>query len=159
MSTPGTQPKKQHNTDIIGGVIMLATAAFFQLQMDPDFTDLGAYFPQRLIICIAFLGVGLLIKGFVRPKYMDSIMTKVNSYVLFTSVVGLAWVFLLQWTGFIPTSLVAMFAIMWRLEPKASRTPARLAKLAALVVVEVVVVYFVFVKLLYVTMPDGRLWG
>ena len=159
MNTPITQPKKQHNTDIIGGIIMLAVAAFFQFQMDPDFTDLGAYFPQRLIVYIALLGVGMLIKGFVRPKYMDSIMTKVNSLVLFTAAVGLAWVFLLQWTGFIPTSIVAMFAILWRLEPKARRTPARLAKLAALVVIEVLVVYFVFVKLLYVTMPAGRLWG
>jgi len=72
--------------------------------------------------------------------------------------VGLIWVYLLAWTGFILTSIVAMFAILWRLEPKAKRTPARLAKLALLVVAEVAVVYFVFAKLLFVTLPMGRLW-
>ena len=158
MSTPDTQPNKQHNTDIIGGVIMLAIAAFFQFQMDPDFTALGAYFPQRLIVYIAILGVGLLIKGFIWPKYMDSFMTKVNPFVIFTVIVGLAWVYLLEWTGFVPTSIVAMFAILWYLEPKDKRTPARLTKLAAIAVIEVLVVYVVFVELLYVTMPSGRLW-
>jgi len=157
MSTPNTQPK-QHNTDIIGGVLMLATAAFFQYHMDPDFTDLGAYFPQRLIYGIAALGVGLLIKGFFWPKYQDSFMAKVNPRLMFTVIVGLVWVFLMPWTGFIATSVVAMFAILWRLEPKAKRTPVRLAKLLALVVAEVAVVYYVFAKLLFVTLPVGRLW-
>ena len=156
MSTPNTP--KQHNTDIIGGVLMLATAAFFQYQMDPDFTDLGAYFPQRLIYGIAALGVGLLIKGFFWPKYLNSFMTKVNPNVVFICIVGLIWVYLLAWVGFILTSIVAMFAILWRLEPKGNRTPVRLAKLLALVVAEVAVVYFVFGKLLFVTLPVGRLW-
>ena len=157
MSTD-TQPKK-HNTDRIGGILMLAVAAFFQFHMDPDFTPLAAYFPERLIVCIAILGVALLIKAHVRPMYMDSFVSKLNAPVVFTILVGLAWVFLLEWIGFVISSIAAIFIILYRFEPKAQRTPKRVAKLAAIAVGEVAVIYIVFVKLLYVTMPVGRLFG
>ena len=158
MNKPSTQPK-QLNTDLIGGIIMLAAAGFFQYQMDPDFGPLAAYFPERIIICLAILGGMLLIKSYVRPMYMDSFASKMNSTMLFTVVVGLAWVFLLEWVGFLLSSFAAIFFILYRLEPKAKRTPARVAKLAALALFEIAVIYVVFVKLLYVTMPIGRIWG
>ena len=157
MNTPAPQPKKL-NTDLIGGVILLVIAAFFQFHMDPDFTPLAAYFPQRLIVCMGILGVLLLIKAYARPVCMDSFIYKLNAPVVFTIIVGLAWVFLLKWLGFILSSLAAIFIILCRLEPKAKRTPARVAKLAAIAAVEVAVIYVVFVKLLYVTMPVGRFW-
>jgi hypothetical protein len=158
MNTPDTQPKKL-NTDLIGGILVLAVAAFFQFHMDPDFTPLAAYFPERLITCMAVLGVLLLIKAYARPVYMDSFIHKLNAPVVFTILVGLAWVFLLEWLGFIISSLAAIFIILCRLEPRTKRTPARVAKLAAIAAGEVAVIYVVFVKLLYVTMPAGRLFG
>ncbi len=158
MSDSATATKKL-NTDLIGGIVVLAVAAFFQFNMDPDFSPLAAYFPERIIICLAILGVVLLIKAKVKPVYMDSFISQMNSSMLFTIVVGLAWVFLLEWIGFIISSLAAIFAILYRLEPAAKRTPARLAKFAAIAVAEVAVIYLVFVKLLYVTMPVGRLFG
>ncbi len=158
MNAPKSEPKKL-NTDRIGGIIMLAVAAFFQWNMDPDFTRLAAYFPERIIICLAVLGVILLVKSHLRPVMMDSFTSKMNSSMMFTLVVGLAWVFLLEWIGFIISSLAAIFIILYRLEPKAKRTPARMGKLAALAALEVAVIYVVFVKLLYVTMPTGRLFG
>ena len=153
-----TRPEKL-NTDLVGGIVVLAVAAFFQFNMDPDFTPLAAYFPKRLIVCMAVMGVMLLIKAYVRPVYMDSFIGKLNAPVVFTILVGLAWVFLLEWIGFIISSAAAIFVILYRFEPKAKRTPARLAKLAAIALVEVAVIYVVFIKLLYVTMPVGRLFG
>ena len=153
-----TQPKK-HNTDLIGGILMLAVAAFFQFHMDPDFTPLASYFPERLIVCMTVLGLALLIKAHVRPMYMDRFIYKLNAPVVFTILVGLAWVFLLEWIGFVISSIAAIFIILYRFEPRAKRTPARVAKMAAIAVGEVAVIYIVFVKLLYVTMPTGRLWG
>jgi hypothetical protein len=79
--------------------------------------------------------------------------------VVFTILVGLAWVFLLEWIGFVISSIAAIFIILYRFEPKDRRTPKRVAKLAAIAVGEVAVIYIVFVKLLYVTMPVGRLFG
>lgn len=149
---------KKLNTDLIGGIIVLAVAAFFQFNMDPDFSPLAAYFPERIIVCLAVLGVALLIKAKVSPVYMDSFISHMNSTMVFTIVTGLAWVFLLQWIGFLISSLAAIFLILYRLEPKANRTPARLARLAAITALEVAVIYVVFVKLLFVTMPVGRLF-
>ena len=157
MSTPNTPPKKL-NTDLAGGIITLAFAAFFQFHMDPDFSALAAYFPKKLIVCLAVMGVLLLIKAYVRPMYMDNFISKLNAPVVFTIIVGLAWVLLLEWTGFIITSLAAIFIILCRLEPKAKRTPRRIAMLAGIAALEVAVIYVVFVRLLYVTMPVGRLW-
>jgi len=157
MNTPNT-PKKL-NTDLVGGIIVLALAAFFQFNMDPDFSALAAYFPKRIIACLGILGVALLVKARLRPVYMDSFISKMNATVIFTIIVGLAWVFLLEWIGFIIASLAAIFIILYRLEPKAKRTPVRVAKLAAIAALEVVVIYVVFVRMQYVTMPAGRLWG
>ena len=157
MSAP-TPPQKT-NTDLAGGIITLAIAAFFHFNMDPDFAPLTAYFPRKIIICLAIMGVALLVKAYVRPLYMDSIVSKFNAPVIFTIIVGLAWVLLLQWIGFIISSLAAIFIILYRLEPKAQRTPKRIAKLAAIAAFEVALIYAVFVKFLYVSMPTGRLWG
>jgi len=151
-------PLKKLNTDLIGGILMLAVTAFFQFHMDPDFTPLASYFPTRLIVCMAVLGAALLIKAYVRPMYMDSFIYKLNAPVVFTILVGLAWVFLLEWIGFVISSIAAIFVILYRFEPKAKRTPKHVAKMAAIAAIEVAVMYIVFVKLLYVTMPAGRLW-
>ena len=156
MSAPKA-PKKL-NTDLIGGLITLAIAAFFHFQMDPDFSRLAAFFPQKIIVCLAIFGVALLIKAYVRPVYMDNFIYKLNAPVVFTIIVGLALVLLLKWLGFIVSSLLAIFIILYRLEPKAKRTPKRIAGMAAIAAVEVAVIYIVFVKWLYVIMPTGRLW-
>lgn len=158
MSTP-TTPAKKLNTDLVGGIIMLAVAAFFQFQMDPDFSPLAAYFPAYLIAGLAILGLALLVKAYVRPTYMDSFIEKLNAPVVFTIIVGLGWAILMVWVGFIITSLAAIFLILYRLEPKATRTPKRIAKMAAIAAIEVAIIQVVFVNLLYVTMPIGRLWN
>ncbi len=158
MNAPKNEPKKL-NTDLVGGIIMLATAAFFQFNMDPDFTRLAAYFPERIIIALAVLGAALLVKAYMQPVRMENFIRKMNAPMMFTIIVGLAWVFLLEWIGFVIASLAAIFIILYRLEPKAKRTPVRVAKLAAIAAGEVAVIYVVFVKLLYVTMPVGRIFG
>jgi hypothetical protein len=158
MNALKTEPGKL-NTDLIGGILMLAIAAFFHYNMDPDFTRLAAYFPERLIIVLTVLGVILLIKARVRPVMMNSFVGKMNASMVFTLIVGLAWVFLLEWTGFILSSVTAIFIILLRLEPASKRTPVRVVKLALLAALEVAVIYVVFVRLLYVTMPVGRLFG
>ncbi len=159
MSTPTKAPSKKLNTDLVGGIIMLGMAALFQSQMDPDFSPLAAYFPAHLIWCLGILGVALLVKAYVRPMYMDSFIDKLNAPVVFTIIVALAWAFLMVWIGFIITSLAAIFLILYRLEPKAKRTPKRLVRFAIIAAIEVAVIHVVFVTLLQVTMPVGRLWG
>lgn len=159
MSTPTKTPLKKLNTDLVGGIILIAMAALFFTQKDPDMSDMAAYFPEHLIVCLIIFGVALLIKAYVKPTYMDSFIYKLNAPVVFTIVVALAWAFGMVWIGFVPTSLAAIFLILWRLEPKAKRTPKRLLRFAAIAAIEVALIHLIFVELLMVTMPTGRIWG
>lgn len=144
------------NTDFWGAAIMFLFALGFWTQMDPDFTHYAAYFPNRLIPCLIVLGIALVIKGFVSPTRMPSFISQMNGNMLFTIIVGLAWVLLLDWIGFIISSFVAIFVLLWRFEP--NRTPAKLVKMALIAGGEVAFIYVLFVQLLYVTMPEGRLF-
>ncbi|GHV53687.1 hypothetical protein FACS1894206_04850 [Deltaproteobacteria bacterium] len=146
------------NTDFWGAGIMFLFAVVFYSQMDPDFTHYAAYFPNHLIPCLVVLGVALIIKGFVTPTMLPSFLSEINSSMVFAMTVGLLWVFTLDWLGFLITSFAAIFALLWRFEPAGQRTPARLAKMALIAGGEVGVIYVVFVRMLYVTMPEGRLF-
>lgn len=146
------------NTDLWGAAIMFLFAGGFYSQMDPDFTHFAAYFPNRLIPCLAILGLALLIKGFVRPTRLPAFYHSMNSTFLFTVAVGLVWVFTLDWLGFALTSFVAIFALLFRFQPPERRSFTQLSSLALLAAVEVGVVYFLFTGFLQVSLPEGRLF-
>jgi hypothetical protein len=147
------------NTDFWGAGIMFFFAVVFWVQMDPDFTRYGAYFPERLIPCLFGLGVLLLIKGFVRPTRLPSFWQDMNASMLFTILVGVVWVFVLDWAGFVLSSTLSIMALLVRYNPGSLRKPAELAKYAAIALGEVGVIYVLFVRLLYVSLPAGRLWS
>ncbi len=150
---------KKLNTDLLGGLIMLGCAAFFYWQMDEEFTHYAAYFPNRIIPCLAVLGAALLVKARVRPTMLDSFVSQMNSTMLFAIAAGLAWVFTLEWLGFVISSFAAIFAMLVRFLPPDRRGAAAFIKLALLAAVEVGGIYVLFVKFLYVTLPVGRLFA
>lgn len=150
---------KKLNTDLLGGLIMLACAVFFYVQMDEEFTHYAAYFPDRIIPCLAVLGAALLVKARLKPTMLDSFVSQMNSTMLFAIFVGLAWVLTLEWVGFIISSFAAIFAMLVRFLPPDKRGTAAFAKLALLAAVEVGGIYVLFVKFLYVTLPVGRLFA
>lgn len=156
MSDDLKKPEKLINTDLWGAGLMFFFAIGFYSQMDSDWTAYGQFFPNRLLIFLVILGVVLLIKGFVQPVRMPSFMTQVNSTMLFTMIVGLLWVFALEWFGFFITSFLAIFAMLWRFDKV--RSPKTLFKSALIAAGEILVIYIGFVRLLYVTMPEGRLF-
>ncbi len=144
------------NTDFWGAGIMFLFAAGFYSQMDTDWTHYGQYFPNRLLIFLVIIGFALLIKGFVTPTRLPSFVSQVNRTMLFTMIVGLVWVFSLEWVGFFISSFLAIFVLLWRFDPV--RSPKTIFKSALIAAGEVAVIYIGFVKLLYVTMPEGRLF-
>ena len=148
--------KNTMNTDFWGAGIMFFFAVLFYTQMDPDWTDYGQYFPNRILIFLVVIGICLLIKGKVQPTKLPSFISQVNSSMLFTMIVGLAWVFSLEWVGFIISSFLAIFAMLWRFDTV--RSPKTLLKSAVIAAGEVAVIYVGFVRLLQVTMPEGRLF-
>ena len=156
MSSELRQKDNLVNTDYWGAGIMFFFAIVFYSQMDPDWTDYGQFFPNRILIFLVVIGICLLIKGKVSPTKLPSFVSQVNSSMLFTMAVGLVWVFALEWVGFIITSFLAIFAMLWRFDKV--RSPKTLFKSALIAAGEVMVIHVGFVKLLQVTMPEGRLF-
>ena len=144
------------NTDFWGAAIMFIFALGFYTQMDSEWTHYGQYFPNRILILLVVIGICLVIKGFVAPTKLPSFISQVNSTMLFTMIVGLVWVFSLEWFGFIITSFLAIFAMLCRFDRV--RSPKTIFKSALIAGGEIAVIYVGFVKLLYVTMPEGRLF-
>jgi hypothetical protein len=156
MSNDVKNTGKLVNTDYWGAGIMFFFAIVFYSQIDPDWTHYGLYFPNRLLIFLVIIGVCLVIKGFTVPTMLPSFMTQVNSTMVFTMVVGLIWVFALEWVGFMITSFLAIFAMLWRFDKV--RSPKTIFNCALIAAGEIAVIYVGFVKLLYVSMPEGRLF-
>lgn len=156
MSNIGEKKDKLVNTDFWGAGVMFFFVAVFYSQVDPDWTLYALFFPNRLLVFLGVIGIALIVKGFVAPAMLPSFLSQVNSSMLFTMAVGLVWVFTLEWLGFIITSFAAIFAMLLRFAPV--RSPAAIFKSALIAGGEVAVIYFGFVKLLYVTMPEGRLF-
>ncbi|MDR3074153.1 MAG: tripartite tricarboxylate transporter TctB family protein [Deltaproteobacteria bacterium] len=144
------------NTDFWGAAIMFVFAAGFYSQLDPEFTYYAAFFPKHLLPCLIIIGVGLIIKGFVSPTIRPSFISQTNATLAYTVIVGLLWVFTLDWLGFLITSFAAIFALLVRFDPV--RSPKTMFKSVLIAAGEVAVIYVGFVKLLYVTMPEGRLF-
>jgi hypothetical protein len=138
---------------------MFFFAIGFWTQMDPDFTRYGAYFPDRLIPCLFILGVLLVVKGFVRPAYLPGFWKGVNAPMVFTIVVGLAWVFTLEWLGFALSSTLAILVILAGFRQESLKQPVWLVKYLVIALGEVGFIYLVFEKWLYVPLPVGRLWS
>ena len=156
MSDDLKKNEKLVNTDFWGAGIMLFLTLGFYSQMDPEWTHFGQFFPHRILVLMAILCVVLLVKGFVAPTRMPSFTNQVNSTMMFTMIVGLLWVFSLEWIGFFIASFLAIFAMLWRFDKV--RSPKTLVRAAIIAAGEVAVIYVGFVKLLYVTMPEGRLF-
>lgn len=144
------------NTDLWGAAIMFVLSAVFYSQIDPEWTRFGQFFPYRILALMVVLGTALLIKGFVSPAMMPSFISQINGTMLFTIVVGLVWVSALEWVGFIIASFSAIFAMLCRFDRV--RSPKTVLRSALIAGGEVAVIYVGFVKLLYVTMPEGRLF-
>lgn len=147
------------NTDFWGAGIMFFFAVGFWTQMDPDFTHYGAYFPERLIPCLFALGIMLLIKGFVKPTRLPVFWKDMNSTMVFTIIVGIVWVFILEWVGFSISSALAIFTLLVKFNPGSLKKPVQLTKYALIAIAEVGFIYVLFVRLLYVSLPVGRLWS
>ena len=144
------------NTDFWGAGIMFFFATVFYSQLDPDWTHYGQFFPNRILIFLVIIGILLIIKGFTTPTMLPSFVSQVNNTMVFTMIVGILWVFALEWVGFIITSFLAIFAMLWRFDKV--RSPKTIFCSALIAAGEIAVIYVGFVKLLYVSMPEGRLF-
>jgi hypothetical protein len=107
-----------------------------------------------LFVLILF-GLALLAKGKFKPEMIATTFTKVSKSLILVLAVGVLWVFLLDKIGFLVTSFIAFFIIMFAFHPKKG-TP-RIIGSTAVAVGVIAVLYLVFVKFLLVSLPTGIL--
>lgn len=146
--------KKKINSDFIGAAIVLGTCALFALQIGA-WSKYASMAPKATLILLALFGIGLIVKGFLKPEKITTTFDKINSSMIFVTVVGLLWVFLLNSVGFVVTSFIAFFAIMYAFNPK--KGFARIANSFLVTAGSVAVLYLVFARLLSVALPTGIL--
>ena len=143
------------NSDLYGGLIMLAFAGMFWLQMG-DFTKFGLMFPKVIIALLAFLGVVMIVKAKVKPQYVKSFLKDINKYMAATMIWSLVWVLSATYVRFFVASVVSMWAIQWSLS---SERNLRISAISLAVAIgSVFVIYYVFTKYLYIFFPEGFLF-
>lgn len=143
------------NSDLYGGLIMLAFAGMFWLQMG-DFTKFGLMFPKVIIALLAFLGVVMIVKAKVKPQYMKPFLKDINKYMATTMIWSLLWVLSASYVGFFVASVVSMWAIQWFLS---SERNLKISAISLAVAIGCVfVIYYVFTKYLYIFFPEGFLF-
>jgi len=143
------------NTDLIGGLIMVATSLFFWLQMG-KFTVYAKIFPQAIIIFLLLAGIGLLIKAKVKPSFSDLFTEEDKFKMILVGAISLVWVLMLKQIGFAVTSVIALGMLIWILHEKRNWKNFLISFLIASG--EVGILYYIFAKLLYVPLPKGLIF-
>ena len=145
------------NIDILGGLSVLAIAAFFFFQLGDDFSMFALFFPERMLLALALLGLAVIVKGFVRPTKLEKPVFQINRTMLAAVVTGLLWVILLEPVGFIIMSFLSVAGLQILYMPREQRClKSVLVNLAGSLII-VLLFYYVFVQFLGVTLPAGIL--
>lgn len=149
--------KSKLNIDIIGGISVLAIAAFFFFQLGEDFSMFALFFPEKMLPILTMLGIAIIIKGFVRPTRLERPIFQINRTMVAAMVTGSLWVILLEPVGFIITSAVSIFFLQVLYMEKGKRTFRNVTINALGSLCTVVIFYYIFVQYLGVTLPEGLL--
>ena len=147
------------NTDTLGGSVVLIISAFFYLQLGDDFSSFGIYFPERVLPLLVILGAILLVRGLVRRKEPKKVIFQINRTMLLSMVIGAAWALLLEFCGFISISFVSLSLLVTAYSPKEKLTAKNILINCIGVFVVVILFYYVFSRLLGVTLPSGKMFS
>lgn len=146
------------NIDRIAALIVLAVCAVFWWQLGFINTKLDKIFPQFVIISLAVLSGILLIKSFIKPESKAIFTMKHRGMVALGAALLVLWVVLIDYIGFLITS-IAMFAILsWIMQDKQKRTVKAAISSVLVGAILIGAVYLLFAKLLMVPLPKGTLF-
>jgi|GEM_PF-3344140 len=149
--------KKGVNADLWAGLFTLFVVAVFWVQIleRDEFSVHSLYYPDRILPILCIMGIALLIKGFVHPTRKTDFCKELNRELVFTAVLSILWVLSMDFLGFILSSSIAMFLMLYRFQPPELRTPAGIGKILLIIAGELAFMWIVFVKFLAVTLPEG----
>lgn len=150
----GAGKPKKVNTDYISAIVVLGISALFYFEMG-KWSKYAILAPKSILIILLLLGIGLLIKGKVKPERVKLTFTHVTRSLGFLLVVGLLWVFLLDKIGFVVRSMVAFSAILIAYHP--GKGVRKVLESLLISGIMIFIMYMIFDRLLNVTLPTGIL--
>ena len=150
--------KKGVNVDLWAGLFTLAVTGLFWMQIleRDEFSFHSLIYPDRILPILGILGAVLVIKGFVKPTRKVEFCKELNTELVFTAVVSAIWVLAMDYFGFLLTSTVAMFLMLYRFQPKELRSAKSLLQFCLIIFGELAFMWVVFVNFLAVSLPEGQ---
>jgi putative tricarboxylic transport membrane protein len=142
------------NTDLIVGFSGLAIAVL-AFVFTRDIGLLGKIFVDYVLIVIAFLGIMIVVKGFVKPerlRFFESIVERNN--ILAGLLILALYLLFMPRIGFLPSSYIFFLVLSLYLTDDRLALK-RIVQAAILSGIIVTGFYFVFKNLLVVPLPDG----
>lgn len=143
------------NTDFITGIVGLVITTLFWFARG-DIEMLSAVFPNAILLFMLIFCVALLIKGFIRPERLALFEGERLDRIAVVGALLFAWVLGMRYLGFIVSSTLAFLLItlyLARLNRKVSVANAGLW--LGVILVEVVTLYLIFSRILFVPLPRG----
>ncbi|MDN3519936.1 tripartite tricarboxylate transporter TctB family protein [Halomonas ramblicola] len=145
------------NTDIAAGGFGLAFAALLWLPRG-EMGRLSIIFPRAILVLLTVVAVALIVKGLVRPGDRRIEITGSPRRLLVVAAGFFAWWVAIGQLGFLVSSLVAVFALVWYLARVAGPVSlVRLARWVPIILGLVVAFYLIFTQVLNVRLPTGLL--
>ena len=146
---------KTVNSDLLSGAVGLAITALFYFARG-NVGMLSAVFPNAILLFMLLFSAMLLVKGFVRPEMLELFEGERLDRIAVVGVILFAWVLGMLYLGFIVSSVLAFLLItlfMARMTRTVSVVDAGVW--LGVIVVEVVVLYLLFSRVLFVPLPEG----
>ena len=146
---------REINTEITSGVIGLILSAVFFFALE-DISWMSILFPRTLVYIMAIIAVALVVRGIVKPTRDRVFQDGSNVRWIVTGALFFAWVLFMPVLGFFVSTVVFMTIIVGYLAR--ARTQVTIGKFMIwipIVIAEVTFFYLIFIKVLYVPLPEG----
>ena len=145
------------NTDFVAGIVGLILSALFWFSIDPEIMRFSIMFPKAMIIIMAIISVGLVIRGFTKTaEHSDIFSVGSNLRVFITGVLFFAWAIAIIYLGFFVSSVLAISVMALYLAYARRRVSIPMFGLWVLIALgEVTFFYLIFTRLLHVPLPEG----
>ena len=144
------------NADLAGGGLLLGIA-LVALVLARGGTFQVWIYPRVVAGFLAIMGLGLLVKAFVRPQYVEVFDKRTAATTVLPFAVGIVvYGLLFSRAGFVPTTIVMYGAAMFVLRGRFTLRSAAFS--LAVGAVFTLILHQVFTRTFFVPLPRGTWW-
>lgn len=147
--------KKKQNTDLIVAIFTFIVVTIFWIQVRHLSSPLDIIYPKFILICMLILSSILLIKSLIKPDRGALFLIKNKKNLFIAVVTGTIWIFLFSTLGFFISSMIAFIFLTIIIGEKSEKSLKKIISTIIVSLVIVIIVYFLFSKILEVPLPKG----